>query len=80
MKRKQPVEKPKLKDLKSGMRVMKKNYGLPVNKYISDSHLHPEIPKVPENDNSDKFWASIEPYCANVTRDDVAVSISFTEN
>lgn len=76
MKRKQVDEKPKLKDLKGGMRVMKKNYGLPVNKFIGDSHLHQDVPKVilPENDNSDKFWASIEPYCTNVNRDDAAVS------
>lgn len=78
MKRKRPDEKPKFKDLKNGIRVVKKNYGLPVNKFINDVHLHQDIPKVtlPENDNSDKFWASIEPYCTSVNRDDIVVSNS----
>lgn len=76
MKRKRPEEKPKFKDLKNGMRVIRKNYGLPVNKFSGDSHVHQEIPKVtlPKNDHSDKFWASIEPFCANITKDDIAVS------
>ncbi|KAJ8928529.1 hypothetical protein NQ314_018905 [Rhamnusium bicolor] len=73
MKRKRPDEKPKLKDQKNGMKVVKKHYGLPVNKFIGDTHFHQKIPKVtlPKNDNSDKFWASIEPYCTNVNKDDV---------
>lgn len=55
------------------MRVIRKNYGLPVSKFRGDSHLHQEIPKVtlPKND---QFWASIEPFCANITKDDIAVS------
>nr|XP_023023537.1 transcriptional adapter 3 [Leptinotarsa decemlineata] len=71
LKRKRPDEKPKFKDLKNGMRVIKK-HGLTVNKLIGDPHQ--DIPKVtlPKNDNSDKFWASIEPFCANVTKDDMA--------
>nr|CAH7767424.1 unnamed protein product [Callosobruchus chinensis] len=62
----------KFKDLKNGMRVIKKNYGL-THKFVGETHLQ-EVPKVtlPRNDNSDKFWTSIEPYCANVTRDDIA--------
>lgn len=57
------------------MRVIKKQ--LPVNQFIRDSHLHQEIPKVtlPKNDHCDKFWASIEPFCCNVAKDDLAVSI-----
>ncbi|KAG5883742.1 hypothetical protein JTB14_008584 [Gonioctena quinquepunctata] len=70
LKRKRPDEKPKFKDLKNGMRVIKK-HGLTVNKLIDPQQ---DIPKVtlPKNDNSDKFWASIEPFCANVTKDDIA--------
>ncbi|CAH1965031.1 unnamed protein product [Acanthoscelides obtectus] len=62
----------KFKDTKNGMRVIKKQYGL-THKFVGDTHLQ-EVPKVtlPKNDNSDKFWASIEPYCANVSKDDVA--------
>ncbi|KAJ8934867.1 hypothetical protein NQ314_013141 [Rhamnusium bicolor] len=73
LKRKRPDEKPKFKDLKNGMRVIKK-HGLPVNKFVGDTHLHKEVPKVtlPKNDNSDKFWASIEPFCTKVNKDDVA--------
>nr|CAI5832438.1 unnamed protein product [Callosobruchus analis] len=62
----------KFKDQKNGMRVIKKNHGL-THKFVGDTHLQ-EVPKVtlPKNDNSDKFWTSIEAYCANVTKDDVA--------
>lgn len=40
-------------------------------------HKH-EVPKVtlPRNDTSDKFWSSIEPYCADLSRDDVNVCLS----
>ncbi|KAJ8923560.1 hypothetical protein NQ315_010139 [Exocentrus adspersus] len=72
-KRKRPDEKPRFRELKNGMKVVKKQYGLPVNKFVGDGHLHQRIPKVtlPKNDNSDKFWTSIQPYCLNVTKDDV---------
>lgn len=67
LKRKRPDEKPKYKDLKNGLRVVKKDPFKSYNDYM-------EIPKItlPRNDNSDKFWASIEPYCAPVNKDDVA--------
>ncbi|CAH1153559.1 unnamed protein product [Phaedon cochleariae] len=71
LKRKRPDEKPKFKDAKNGMRVKKKTVGFPAK--LIDDFLQ-EIPKVtlPKNDNSDKFWASIEPFCSSVTKDDVA--------
>lgn len=77
LKRKRPDEKPKLKDFKTGLPVVKKHYGLPVNKILGDTHAHQEMPKVtlPKNDDSDKFWASIEPFCTSVSNDDVSVSI-----
>lgn len=69
LKRKRPDEKPKYKDLKNGLRVVKKDSF----KFYNDN-MYQEIPKItlPKNDNSDKFWASIEPYCAPVDKDDVA--------
>lgn len=35
------------------------------------------MPKVtlPKNDDSDKFWGSVEPYCANVAKEDLRVCI-----
>ncbi|KAF7287007.1 transcriptional adaptor 3 [Rhynchophorus ferrugineus] len=69
LKRKRPDEKPKFKDVKNGLRVVKKD---PSRFY--NENAYQEIPKIalPRNDNSDKFWASIEPYCAAVSNDDVA--------
>ncbi|CAH0562257.1 unnamed protein product [Brassicogethes aeneus] len=81
LKRKRPDDKPKYKDFKNGARVIKKQYGLPVNNLLGDAHLQNEVPKValPKNDNSDKFWASIEPYCANVSKEDVTFIESLLE-
>lgn len=47
----------------------------PFRAYSENSYK--EIPKItlPRNDNSDKFFASIEPYCAPVSKDDVVVSM-----
>lgn len=75
MKRKRPEEKTKLKDFKNGLPVVKKHIGLPVNKIIGEAHTQTEMPKVtlPKNDDSDKFWASIGPYCSSVTKEDLAV-------
>ncbi|XP_019865503.1 transcriptional adapter 3-B isoform X2 [Aethina tumida] len=73
LKRKRPDEKPKCKDVRSsGTRVFKKHCALPVNNLLGDG-LRYEVPKLslPKNDNSDKFWASIEPYCANVNAEDI---------
>lgn len=78
LKRKRPDEKPKCKDVRSsGTRVFKKHCALPVNNLLGDG-LRYEVPKLslPKNDNSDKFWASIEPYCANVNAEDINVSCS----
>lgn len=60
------------------MPFVKKHVGLPVNKIISEAtHTHQELPKVtlPKNDDSDKFWASIDPFCTTVCKDDISVSI-----
>lgn len=69
----------KLKDIKTGTRIVKK-HGLGVNNFIVDTPpLRHDVPKValPKNDTSEKFWASVEPFCAEIQKDDVAVSISF---
>ncbi|XP_066258855.1 transcriptional adapter 3 isoform X1 [Euwallacea similis] len=70
LKRKRPDDKSmKFKDSKSGLRLVKRD----AFKSFSEKS-YKEIPKItlPRNDNSDKFWASIEPYCAPVNKDDVA--------
>lgn len=67
---------PKYKDMfvcsKNGLRVIKRD---PFRSFSEKSFK--EIPKItlPRNDNSDKFWASIEPYCSPVSKDDIAVCI-----
>ncbi|XP_044260968.1 transcriptional adapter 3-A [Tribolium madens] len=68
-KRKRPDDKVKYRDLKNGARPLKRHYPLPVNSIIGDVPLRHEMPKInlPKNDTSDKFWATVEPYCAPVT-------------
>jgi transcriptional adapter 3 len=69
LKRKRPDDKTKYRDLKNGARPIKRHYPLPVNSLIGDVPLRHEIPKInlPKNDTSDKFWATVEPYCAPIT-------------
>lgn len=74
-------EKTKRKESKqNSVRVLKaKHYGVPLNNSINDLPAKVEVPKVlPRSDTSDKFWLSIEPYCAEVSKQDVAVSIIST--
>lgn len=77
MKRKRPDERSKYKDSRNGNRIIKTKHSIPINNFVNDVPVKREVPKVsfPKNDTSDKFWLSIEPYCADVTKDDVAVSI-----
>ncbi|XP_067005455.2 transcriptional adapter 3-B isoform X2 [Anabrus simplex] len=50
---------------------------IPPNSSLSDHEplesLKPDTPKVPppKNDTPNKFWASVEPYCADTTPDDI---------
>lgn len=30
-----------------------------------------DLPKLPKNDAVDRFWASVEPYCGDITNDDI---------
>ena len=30
-----------------------------------------DIPRLPKNNAVNKFWASVEPYCADITNDDM---------
>lgn len=48
----------------------------PTNNFINNLPLKREVPKVslPTHD-TDKFWLSIDPYCCDVTKDDVHVCI-----
>ncbi len=32
-----------------------------------------ELPKLPKNDTANRFWASVEPYCQEVTNEDLRV-------
>ncbi|CAG9771627.1 unnamed protein product [Ceutorhynchus assimilis] len=67
-KRKKPDERTKFREVKGGIRFLKRD------PFKLNEHTYKEIPKIslPRNDNSDKFWASIEPYCAPVSKDNVA--------
>ena len=31
----------------------------------------PDLPKIPKNDTTNRFWATVEPYCADITADDL---------
>lgn len=39
----------------------------------SDGPSASDTPKVPKNDAVNRFWASVEPYCAPITTDDLRV-------
>lgn len=64
LKRRKPEEKTKRKPSKS---ILKRKH---VPTKVEESKVI-----VPRSDTSDKFWLSIEDYCADVSKDDVAVSI-----
>ncbi|GJQ68220.1 hypothetical protein Trydic_g10760 [Trypoxylus dichotomus] len=74
LKRKRPDDKLRYRDGKNGVRVFKpKHNNFFMNSFMNDLQHKHEVPKVtlPRNDTSDKFWSSIEPYCAELSRDDV---------
>ncbi|KAL3290213.1 hypothetical protein HHI36_023572 [Cryptolaemus montrouzieri] len=74
LKRKRQDDKLKPKDIKNGTRVIKK-HGLSVNNFIVETPpVRHDVPKVtlPKNDTSEKFWASVEPFCSEIQREDIA--------
>ncbi|KAF5290838.1 hypothetical protein FQA39_LY14600 [Lamprigera yunnana] len=73
LKRKRPDEKTKYKDGKNGGRLIKSRQNLPKSSFINDLSVESELPKMtlPKNDTSDKFWLSVEVFCADVNKDDV---------
>lgn len=72
LKRRKVDEKGKYKDTENGVRIIKTK---PINNFISDLPLKQEVPKVslPRND-TDKFWLSVEPFCCDISKEDVNVS------
>lgn len=81
VKRKRLDEKVKYKDSRAGVKpVNKRHYPLPVNNIIGDAPLKHELPKInlAKNDTSDKFWATVEPFCASVGKHHAGVSYIFT--
>lgn len=54
----------------------------PTSTFINDLPLKQEIPKVslPTDDTIDKFWLSIDPYCCDVTKEDVNVCYVLSKN
>ena len=38
-----------------------------------NSRPPPEIPKLPRNDTPNRFWTMVEPYCADITNEDLKV-------
>lgn len=81
MKRKRIEEKVKQKEARNGSRLIKK-HGLNVNNYIEAPVRQQELPKltIPKNDTSEKFWASVEPFCAELQKEDVLFLDSLIEN
>lgn len=73
LKRKRPDEKVRYKDVKNGNRIIKSRHTLPKNNFVNDLPIENELPKMtlPKNDTSDKFWLSVEVFCADVAKDDV---------
>ncbi|XP_067124804.1 transcriptional adapter 3 [Centruroides vittatus] len=56
----------------SSGRPKSKNIQAKLQEYeFTDSPL--EVPRMPKNDAPNRFWASIEPYCAEITQDDIKV-------
>lgn len=55
-----------------------KHSTLPANTFTNDTSLRYEVPKLPlpRNDTSEKFWSFIEPYCADISKDNVNVSLT----
>ena len=37
----------------------------------SPKPIPPELPKIPKNDTPNRFWTMVEPYCADITTDDL---------
>ena len=37
----------------------------------SPKPVPPDLPKIPKNDTTNRFWATVEPYCADITADDL---------
>lgn len=72
LKRKKCDDHLKVRESKNRVRILKaKHYGLQVKT---------EAPKIimPRSDTADKFWLGVDAYCADVTKDDIAVSVTFS--
>ncbi|XP_038053280.1 transcriptional adapter 3-B-like isoform X1 [Patiria miniata] len=41
--------------------------------FTDDPLAEPPPPRVPRNDAPDRFWTSVEPYCADITSEDIKV-------
>ncbi|KAK4871682.1 hypothetical protein RN001_015806 [Aquatica leii] len=67
------MDKFRIKDDKSEIRLVKSNHNFSANSLVSDLSVKREVPKVtfPRNDISEKFWLSVKPFCENVSKDDV---------
>lgn len=77
LKRRKPDDRNKNRESRNSVRKLKaKHYGASVSNSTSSLPAIVEVPEIPRNDTSDKFWLSIEPFCADVSKDDIAVSIS----
>jgi hypothetical protein len=46
---------------------------LPDIDIIDTAHTDPPVPAPPKNDAPNKFWASVEPYCAEISTADIQV-------
>ncbi|KAF4522332.1 hypothetical protein B566_EDAN011333 [Ephemera danica] len=46
---------------------------LPDKDVIDTAHIEPPMPAPPKNDAHNKFWTSVEPYCAEISTSDIQV-------
>lgn len=71
-KRKKIDEKCSKYNIKSDI-LLKPKHGASPNTYVSHLPMKSEMPKVvfPKNDLADKFWMSVQPYCCDLSADDM---------
>lgn len=76
LKRRKPDDRAKNRESRNSVRKLKaKHYGLPASNSTNNLPATVDVPEIPRNETSDKFWLSIEPFCTDVSKDDIAVSI-----
>ncbi|XP_017777042.1 PREDICTED: transcriptional adapter 3 [Nicrophorus vespilloides] len=60
-------------DARNVVKILKTKQAVPVNNYKNDESVRRKVPKViiEKHDVSNRFWLSLDPYCQDVSRDNV---------